>query len=276
MATHSTQDLTESMTAVDMKTDLSRLYSNVEFLTRGGFGYVFTANDEQNTAKILKVTQVHTIANAQELTEEFNLMVMLDHPYIAQVYNLFSINNICGFEMKVYPIGDLHTAILQRTFTPLHTLALASEVLSGLAYIHSNQIVHRDIKPGNILLDSRDRGVISDFGLATHVEEIIFGDIVGTEGYIAPEVLACMEYDTKPDIWSFARILHAVFSGQPDDPLHLHHELVPDCFKELIKNADCQNPYHRKSALWFTMTISAGDSVVSLNSSPKNMYEGSD
>ena len=263
MATDSILHLADSLNVANMKRDLILLYNNVEYLTRGGMGFVFTANDEHNTEKILKVTPVCALDEAHALTEEFNLMVSLNHPNIAQV-NIFSVNQVLGFDMKVYPGGDLHGAILQRSFTPLQTLAFAVDILAGLAFIHWFRLVHRDIKPSNILLDSGYRGVISDFGLATDVDKIVFGEIPGTVGYIAPEVLSCMKYDTKSDIWSFIRTLYAVISRKPKNPPRLNYEMVPICLQELVKNADYEIPSHRKPARWYTLAMIAADLVVSV------------
>ena len=264
MATGGTLHLAASLDAVDMKSELLGLYRNVEFLTCGGMGYIYTATDQQNTAKILKVTHVCASAEVHALTNEFNLMVVLNHPNIAQVYNDFSVNQVLGFEMKVYRFGDVHHAIMQRAFTPLQTLALACEILSGLAFIHLSQLVHRDIKPSNILFDSGYRAVISDFGLAIDVHKIVVGEINGTAGYIAPEVLSCMKYDTQSDIWSFIRTVYAVVSRKPNYPVRLQYDLVPMCLRELVKNADYENPSHRKPARWYTLAMIAADLVVSV------------
>lgn len=250
MATDSTLNLTASLDAADMKSELLGLYRNVEFLTCGGMGYIYTATDEQNIAKILKVTPACASSEVHALTKEFNLMVVLDHPNIAQVYNVFSVNQVLGFEMKVYRCGDLHNAIMQRTFTPLQTLALAGEILSGLAFIHLSQLVHRDIKPKNILFDSGCRAVITDFGIAIDVHKIVLGEINGTAGYIAPEVLSCMKYDTQSDIWSFIRTVYAVISRKPNYPARVQYDMVPMCLRELVKNADYETPSHRKPARW--------------------------
>ena len=258
MATVRSRALTgESLTPVDMTIQLARLYNNVNYLTCGGMGHVFIAADTLNIAKVLKVTQVHALDEVNAITEEFNVMVTLNHPHIAQVYNFFSVDNVLGFEMKVYPSGDLHNAILLKTFTLTQKLVLASEILSGLACVHSKRIVHRDIKPANILLDAGCRAAISDFGLATHVQNIISGDVVGTAGYIAPEVLSCKKYDTKSDIWSFAVVLYAVISSKPNDPIHVRSETLPSALKELVKNADAEQPHYRKSAQWCTNIIYA-------------------
>ena len=268
MATDSILHLAASLNVANMKKDLILLYNNVEYLTRGGMGFVFTANDEHNTEKILKVTPVCALDEAHALTEEFNLMVSLNHPNIAQVYNIFSVNQVLGFDMKVYPGGDLHGAILQRSFTPLQTLAFAVDILAGLAFIHWFRLVHRDIKPSNILFDSGYRGVISDFGLATDVDKIVFGEIPGTVGYIAPEVLSCMKYDTKSDIWSFIRTLYAVISRKSENPPRLHCEMVPICLQELVKNADFENPSHRKPARWLLKAV-VGDEYDVAESEPR-------
>ena len=261
MATDGTPHVATAMDAADVKSELLGLYRNVEFLTSGGFGSIYTAADQDDTVKILKVTQVCALTEAHALTEEFNLMARLNHPNIAQVYNNFCVNQVLGFEMKIYPGGDLHDAIQQRIFTPLQTLALACEILAGLAFIHWFRLVHRDIKPGNILLDSGYRGVISDFGLAIASDKIVFGEIHGTDGYIAPEVLNRMKYDTRADIWSFTRIVYAIISREPFDPVRLHYDMVPICLRELVNNADYENPTHRKPARWYTLAMIAADLV---------------
>ena len=248
MATAGSQSFTgDSCRIIDITMHLAHRYANLKSLTCGGMGYVFTAEDSRKVVRILKV---HDLTMAHAIIEEFKLMISFNHPNMAQVYQLFAVNDITGFEMKLYPNGDLHHGILQRSFSSMQTIDLSSDILSGLACIHSTRIVHRDIKPGNILLNAEHRAVISDFGIATLVENITFGYVWGTPGYIAPEVLGFMDYDTKADIWSFSRILYAILSGQPNDPTAFHHDAVPDCLRILVRNADCENPQYRKSARW--------------------------
>ena len=227
---------------------LTDVYANAQQIGCGGMGHVFKVIDEHGFAKALKINKVGT--STEELRDEFNLMQRLLHPRIAAVYGWVTFREVHGFELKLYANGDLHRAIDNGTFNEIQTLRFTRDILSGLAFIHSKQIVHRDLKPGNILLDDDLQGLITDFGIAIHSSQVQPG-CIGTKSYIAPEMQKGLVYDTSLDIWCFARILHAVIYGDPIDPPHAEHAVVPASLKEVIVYADCEEPGQRKAAHWF-------------------------
>ena len=154
--------------------------------------------------------------------------------------------------MDYYGNGDLHEAIYSRAFTVHDTAKMLSEIACGLSMIHAAEIVHRDLKPPNILIDHGMRCAISDFGIAIRSDCVQPGMIEGTEGYLAPEMVAGLPYGTPLDIWCFSRILEAVASGEAVDPPRLSNNTNPVWMLDLHDHSNAREPYRRKSAAWLT------------------------
>ncbi|KAM7257073.1 hypothetical protein ACFE04_012814 [Oxalis oulophora] len=137
-------------------------------------------------------------------------------PYIQQYLKTYHHEEICPCIIAEYLSGGTLSAFLQRKrnhainklpFTEVVQFAL--DIARGLTYLHSKKIVHRDIKPDNILLDNNGRIKIADFGVACIESEI--HDIHGTEGYMAPEVIQEKLCDRKSDVYSFGICLWEIY-----------------------------------------------------------------
>lgn len=114
---------------------------------------------------------------------------------------------------------DLHHRIVTRgTFSEADCRAIMSQLMDAIAHIHRLGVVHRDVKPENVMFDSREVVKLADFGSA---EAFVEGEaasmrgIVGTPYYVAPEVLAGREYGEKVDVWSAGVIMYIMLAGFP-------------------------------------------------------------
>lgn len=203
----------------------------VRFIARGGMGEVYEAEDRflQGTHVALKTILPH-IADDPSLRERFEREVLLartvTHPNLCPIYEIFHCDvpppAFYFLTMKLLP-GETLADRLQRhdTIPPKESMAILRQMAAGLAAIHDQGIVHRDIKPNNIMLDGYGDDVrlwITDFGLArAHESETtlhIKGAVAGTPGYIAHELYNGQPPSQASDLYAFGVVLHEVFTGQ--------------------------------------------------------------
>jgi eukaryotic-like serine/threonine-protein kinase len=203
----------------------------VRFIAKGGMGEVYEAADRflQSDHVALKIIRPH-IAGDPDSQGRFEREVLLarkvTHPNLCPIYDIFHCEQPSpGFlflTMKLLP-GETLAARLQRSVPiPIEEgLAILRQMAAGLAAIHDAGIVHRDIKPNNILLDGIGKDVqlcITDFGLARAYESEITilgkGMAAGTPGYIAPELLLGHPPSKASDLFAFGVVLHEIFMGE--------------------------------------------------------------
>lgn len=125
---------------------------------------------------------------------------------ILELMDVGSLENIIGFYRMAKITPKIDEIVLCK---------IALQILCGLSYLHSRNLVHRDIKPGNILLNSKGEVKVTDFGIS---KEFIDGieyskTFVGTRAFMSPERISCCEYDYKSDVWSFGLVLYELATG---------------------------------------------------------------
>jgi serine/threonine protein kinase/tetratricopeptide (TPR) repeat protein len=203
----------------------------VRFIAKGGMGEVYEAADHflQSDHVALKIIRPH-IAGDPDSQLRFEREVLLarkvTHPNLCPIYDIFHCEQpqpgFLFLTMKLLP-GETLAARLQR-LGPIPAeegLAIVKQVAAGLAAIHDSGIVHRDIKPNNILLDGIGKDVrlyITDFGLARAYESEItisgVGVVAGTPGYIAPELLLGHPPSQASDLFALGVVLHEIFTDE--------------------------------------------------------------
>jgi eukaryotic-like serine/threonine-protein kinase len=203
----------------------------VRFIAKGGMGEVYEAEDGflQGVHVALK-TILPEIADDPAFRQRFEREVLLarevNHPNLCPIYDIFHCQepapDFLFLTMKLLP-GETLAARLRST-TPIpfaEGLAILKQMAAGLAAIHSAGVVHRDIKPNNIMLDGTGSNVrlyVTDFGLArAHEAEPSLsskGLIAGTPDYMAPELYLGQTPSQATDLYAFGVVLHQVFTGQ--------------------------------------------------------------
>jgi eukaryotic-like serine/threonine-protein kinase len=202
----------------------------IRFIAKGGMGEVYEAEDRflQGARVALKTILPH-IAEEPTLQQRFKQEVLLarevNHPNLCPIFDIFQCDQspvaFLFLTMKLLP-GETLAARL-RAAMPISTaegLAILKQMAAGLAAIHAAGIVHRDIKPNNIILDGSGqdvRLVITDFGLArAHEAEpsLPGGQVAGTPDYMAPELYQGRPPSQASDLFAFGVVLHQVFTGQ--------------------------------------------------------------
>ena len=197
---------------------------------RGGMGAVYQARRLSDEAPVaLKIVLDEHARNARFLARferEGRLAAQLTHSHLVPVYEA-GIEEGVPFLAMAYVEGvDLYSAVVERErLHPVTTARIVSEVGSALDTAHSVGLVHRDVKPGNILLERRDDGVrafLTDFGLSKHVESTSgltgTGQWVGTIDYAAPEQVQAQETDARTDVYALGCVLYWALAGSVPYP----------------------------------------------------------
>jgi serine/threonine protein kinase/tetratricopeptide (TPR) repeat protein len=252
----------------------------VRLIAKGGMGEVYEAEDRllQGVHVALKTILPH-VADEPELQKRFEHEVLLAreavHPNLCPIYDIFHSDrqtpNFLFLTMKLLP-GETLAARLHSP-SPIPTeegLAILKQTAVGLAAIHASGIVHRDIKPNNIMIDGAGPQVrlwITDFGLA----RALLGDttlptqgaVAGTPGYIAPELLKGHPPSQASDLFAFGVVMHEVFTGQrptvsPDHSSviaspYLSSSKVPPLCSNLIK--ECLDPDPQRRCKAFELAL---------------------
>ena len=201
-------------------------YRILEEIARGGMGVIYRARHapSRRIVALKRVLNYHsdsreTLARFQR---EATAAASLDHPNILPIYDVGATEDgLPFFSMKFASGGSLLDARKAFRDSPRRAIQLMATVARAVEYAHSRGILHRDLKPGNILLDARGEPMVSDFGLAkwldTKSELTRTLTVFGTPGYIAPEQAANPTADLTPatDVYSLGAILFELLAGRP-------------------------------------------------------------
>jgi formylglycine-generating enzyme required for sulfatase activity/tRNA A-37 threonylcarbamoyl transferase component Bud32 len=227
----------------------------LELLGQGGMGVVYKARqprlDRIVALKILPVEIGRDPAFAERFTREARALARLNHPSIVAVYDFGQAEGFYYFIMEWVDGADLRQLEQTRRLTPQEALGIVPKICEALQYAHDEGIVHRDIKPGNILIDKRGRVKIADFGLAklmdrpaTDLVLTQLHQVMGTPQYMAPEqVERPTEVDHRADIYSLGVVFYEMLTGElpigrfapPSQKVHVDVRLDEVVLKSLEK-----------------------------------------
>jgi serine/threonine protein kinase len=193
-------------------------YRVLECLGTGAFGTVHRAlHVDLGRMVALKMHRPEKGALAlKRFVREAQVLARMNHPRILRIFD-FGVYGDQGFlATELLGMGSLRTVIQKIGAVPAkHAVRLALEVLDALSYVHALGVVHRDIKPDNVLLDDRGRARVADFGLA-QVDGLSAspnGEPVGTVHYMAPEVLFDVEFSPAGDVYATGVLLLELLTG---------------------------------------------------------------
>lgn len=189
---------------------------------RGGMGTVYLAHDPLLQRRVaLKVLAPH-LAGEPDLIERFlreaRAAARLKHPNIVTIYDVGQEGSTYYFVMEYVDGPSLARALAQRgPMSPGGALRLLRPLASALDYAHGQGLVHRDVKPGNILLDPRGEPALGDFGIARAAQDsrlTTTGTLVGTPEYMSPEQARGDEVDHRTDLYSLAIVAYEMLGGR--------------------------------------------------------------
>ena len=195
-------------------------YSATEdLLGSGGFGKVFRAWDSKNDCEVaLKIQPVNTQYPSLRLSQEVDTAAKLDHPNVARYKECYTFTEFGGETdiavMSYYKDGSLDKLIKAQTLTYEQRVDILIQILEGIAYLHNHNLIHRDLKPQNILiLHNQGRYIpkITDFGISKQLTDeessvVTNSVLAGTRNYASPEQLMEKVIGKNTDLWSFGII----------------------------------------------------------------------
>jgi hypothetical protein len=214
-------------------------YKVIEHIGRGGMADVWSARDKRLHRTVAIKTIAPNIALSTDpvslFEREAKTIAGLEHPHILPIYEFGDYQSQLYIVMRYVSGGSLDKLIQGGNIALDDVLRLARAIAGALAYAHKKNVVHLDLKPSNILLDSNDAPYLADFGLAAvmNPEGRAQNPGSGTLLYMAPEQLMADELDHRADIYSFCVMLFHMLTGQlPFD------SLVPLSLKQIQENQD--------------------------------------
>jgi serine/threonine protein kinase/Flp pilus assembly protein TadD len=222
-------------------------YELLEEIGRGGQGVVYRAHQKSlNRTVALKVIGLGywaTEAHLKRFRREAEAAASLDHSGIVPIYEVGEREGSCYFSMKFVDGGQLEEVARRAPISIRHAVELIVKVARTVHYTHEHGILHRDIKPGNILLDAKGEPLLTDFGLARLLETkstvTHTMDVLGTPSYMAPEqaVGNNAAVSSATDVYGLGAVLYQLLTGHPPFAGGTTYETI-----QLLLNAEPRQP----------------------------------
>jgi len=198
-------------------------YEVIKELGKGGMAVVYLASDpyikRQVAVKVLPKQFTHDPEFRDRFQQEAQVVAGLEHAYIVPIYDFGELEDQPFIVMRYLPGGTLTNKLKTGPLPISDVVPLFQTIASSLDYAHAHGVIHRDIKPGNILFDADGNANLSDFGIAKIQEaSAVFtgtGNLIGTPAYMSPEqAMGMKSVDGRADIYSLGVVLFQSLSGE--------------------------------------------------------------
>ena len=210
---------------------LTDRYVLEEELASGGMGTLWLARDEiLGRSVAIKVLHEH-LAGDRELLERFRLEAVaaarLSHPSVVRVFDTGTSDGVVFIVMELVEGETVADLLAERgALSPAEACAIARGVLVALSHAHREGVIHRDVKPRNIMVSRGDQVKLADFGIAKAAfakEDITTtGDLLGTSRYLSPEQVSGEEIDARSDLYAVGVVLYEMLTGRPPFQAETH------------------------------------------------------
>ncbi|ORX49085.1 camp-dependent protein kinase A [Hesseltinella vesiculosa] len=226
---------TYSTTKKDGKLCLSD-FSFEKTVGKGMFGQVHLAQSHLDgrfyAIKALVKRRLVTKRQVVSAHNERDILRSIDHPFVVKLWDTFQDETSVFFVMDYVPGGELFRLLRRnKRFTEPAARFYAAETLLAIDYLHQHNVVYRDIKPENILLDAGGHVKLADFGFAKRVSpDAKCMTVCGTPDYVAPEIIRSKGYGTAVDWWSFGVLIFELTVGKTpfhaDNPVDMYEKIL--------------------------------------------------
>jgi WD40 repeat protein/serine/threonine protein kinase len=275
-------------------------YELHERIGAGGFGAVYRAFQSTIGREVAMKIILPGHANHPDFIRRFeaeaHVIARLEHPYIVPLHDYWRDPDGAYLVMRYLRGGSLHDSLQkQGAFALEDVVTLMEQVTQALHVAHRNQVIHRDIKPGNILMDEDGNAYLADFGIAkdhTISQNITDPDgIIGSPDYLAPEQARSESVTPQTDIYSLGVVLYELLEGthpfpaqspierlykhlnQPLPDITLLDDKIREAVNEVIQKATAKNPQQRfKDVIMFAQALREAAALDS-NSNTTNLVE---
>ncbi|HUL98654.1 MAG TPA: protein kinase [Mycobacterium sp.] len=200
-------------------------YRLIELVGRGGMGEVWKAFDTATNRVVALKMLAANVADDPQYEQRFRREALaaagLTNPHVVSIHNFGEIEGRLYVDMALIEGRDLRSILADGPLQPGRAIAIIEQIASALHAAHRIGLVHRDVKPSNILVDDEDFAYLIDFGIARAVGEkglTATGNVIGTWAYMAPERLTSGEADPRADIYALACVLHECLTGSQPYP----------------------------------------------------------
>ena len=215
----------------DTPSTLAGRYRLDERVGEGGFAAVWKGYDlELRRAVAVKMPKPGRLHSTERFLAEARRVARLKHPGVVPVFDVGQEHEVCFIVSELVEGGSLADRIATNRPKAQDAARMVAEVAETLAYAHRQGFVHRDIKPGNILLDHHGRALLTDFGIAHSPDEGTDGGSFGTLAYMSPEQVEGKPVDHRTDIYGLGVVLHELLTGhlpfEATDPVQLRRLIV--------------------------------------------------
>ncbi|NDJ85381.1 MAG: serine/threonine protein kinase, partial [Chloroflexi bacterium] len=264
---------------------IAERYQFVERLGEGTFAQVYRVHDTRRNvdlaAKVLRVDIAHEPTFLERFRREGDVLARLQHPHIVRYYDLIETDEATFILMDYIP-GETLQSTLYKLGRPLlvrEAFEFLKPLTAALHFAHGEGVIHRDLKPGNILINENGNLFVTDFGIARLLDDATFisslGQALGTPLYMAPEQITNDEISPATDVYSLGIILYQMltatvpFSGKhpsatgattserityehlyvPPPPLQMFSENLPQAVDEVVICCLAKKPFARPASV---------------------------
>lgn len=245
-------------------------YELVDVLGQGGMSVVFKARHRMTDQEVaLKILPPELAAHSQvksRFLEEAKALAALDHPNIVHLYNFGQENASFVLAMQYVQGKTWERMILEsKRLDWKHTCRVAIDVLKALEYAHGRGVVHRDMKPSNVLVRDDGMATVMDFGIAkmtTSTRLTATGQTMGTVRYMSPEQVRGQDVDLRTDIYSLGATIYESLVGDTPFDGSTHFEIMTKHLSEPARTPSSlgiEVPYPVEEALMKSLSKKAGD-----------------
>ncbi|KAI5725050.1 hypothetical protein M8J77_010336 [Diaphorina citri] len=187
-------------------------------LGEGSYGSVYKALHKES-GQVLAIKQVPVDTDLQEIIKEISIMQQCDSPYVVKYYGSYFKNTDLWIVMEYCGAGSVSDImrLRKKTLSEDEIATILCDTLKGLEYLHLRRKIHRDIKAGNILLNTEGHAKLADFGVAGQLTDTMAkrNTVIGTPFWMAPEVIQEIGYDCVADMWSLGITALEMAEGKP-------------------------------------------------------------
>ena len=215
-------------------------YRLLEQIGQGGMSSVFRAQDTRGLRQVaVKILAPYVAEDAQlraRFEREIRLLIQLRHPHIVPILDFGEAEGMSFIVMPFLASGTLYDRLCRGPVAPRQAALLIDQVASALSHAHANGVVHRDVKPSNVLIDRRGNALLSDFSFARPQDasqDLTGSALIGTPAYISPEQCRGDPIDQRSDQYSLAVMVfqistgHLPFEGDTPLAIAMQHVNVP-------------------------------------------------